>query len=90
VNTSRAEIVDLDALKQALDNNSIAGAAIDVFDKEPTPKGHWLTQHPRVLATPHIGYCTDETFEIFYGQMLEAMKAYYTGDANAIRVIAAP
>jgi len=88
VNTSRAPIVDLDALKQALDNNIIAGAAIDVFDKEPTPENHALVQHPRVLATPHIGYCTEETFKLFYTQMLEAFSAYYSG--NPTRVIAAP
>ena len=85
VNTSRAEIVDLNALQHALDNNIIAGAAIDVFEQEPTPSDHWMVKHPKVLATPHIGYCTVETFKIFYGQMLEAVEAYYAG-AN-IRVI---
>jgi len=85
---SRAEIVDLEALKYALDNNIIAGAAIDVFDKEPTPDNHWIVKHPKVLATPHVGYCTDETFTIFYEQMLEAFKAYYTD--KPIRVIASP
>lgn len=88
VNTSRAEIVDLDALRKALDNNTIAGAAIDVFEQEPTPAAHWAVQHPRVLATPHIGYCTEQTFQVFYTQTLEAFKAYY--DGKAIRVIAAP
>jgi phosphoglycerate dehydrogenase-like enzyme len=87
INTSRAQIVDLDALKHALDANTIAGAAIDVYEKEPTPANHWLVQHPRVLATPHIGYCTEETFHVFYEQMLEAFKAFYTG--AAIRVIGA-
>ncbi len=87
VNTSRAEIVDLKVLKNALDNGVIAGAAIDVFEKEPTPINHWAVQHPRVLASPHIGYCTHETFNIFYTQTLEAFKAFYTG--NPIRVIGA-
>lgn len=89
VNTSRAEIVDGAALKQALDENIIAGAALDVFEQEPTPENHWAIKHPRVLATPHVGYCTEETFHVFYGQMLDAFKAYYT-DNNPIRVIAAP
>lgn len=88
VNTSRAEIVDLSALKQALDSGVIAGAAVDVFEKEPTPANHWMVQHPRVLATPHVGYCTQETFDVFYTQTLEAFKAYYEG--NPIRVIGAP
>ncbi len=85
VNTSRAEIVDLKALQHALDNNIIAGAAIDVYEQEPTPPEYWMVDHPRVLATPHVGYCTKETFEVFYGQMLEAFKAYYAG--KPIRVI---
>jgi len=85
VNTSRAEIVDLDALKHALDNDIIAGAASDVFEQEPTPTDHWMVAHPKMLATPHIGYCTNETFKVFYSQMLEAFKAYYSG--APIRVI---
>ena len=87
INTSRAEIVNLDDLQQALDNNVIAGAAFDVFDVEPTPKDHWMINHPRVLATPHIGYCTNETFDVFYSQMLEAFEAYYAG--TPIRLISA-
>jgi len=88
VNTSRAEIVDPVALKQALDNNCIAGAASDVFEKEPADHNQWMVTHPKVLATPHIGYCTDETFRVFYGQMLDAFSAYFA-DAP-IRVIASP
>ena len=88
VNTSRAEIVDQNALQQALDTGAIAGAALDVFEREPTPAKHWAVQHPRVLATPHVGYCTKETFDIFYTQTLEAFKAYFEG--KPIRVIGAP
>ena len=85
VNTSRSEIIDPSALKQALDDNVIAGAATDVFDVEPASSKDWVVSHPKVLATPHIGYCTNETFDIFYGQMLEAFKAFYAG--SPIRVI---
>ena len=86
VNTSRAEIFDLPALKNALDNNIIAGAATDVFDVEPADQSNWMVKHPRVLATPHVGYCTDETFHVFYSQMLEAFDAFF--NATPIRVIA--
>lgn len=86
VNTSRAEIIDPHALEQALDNDVIAGAATDVFEVEPASRDDWVVNHPKVLATPHIGYCTNETFDVFYGQMLEAFKAFAAG--APIRVIA--
>ena len=86
VNTSRAEIFDLEALKSALDNGVIAGAATDVFPVEPATQEQWLVSHPKMLATPHIGYCTDETFKVFYGQMFEAFAAFFAG--SPIRVIA--
>jgi len=86
VNTSRAEIIDLGALRYALDHNIIAGAALDVFDVEPADDSNWMVTHPKILATPHVGYCTDETFTVFYGQMLEAFDAFFNRDA--IRVIA--
>lgn len=86
VNTSRAEIIDLNALRYSLDNNIIAGAATDVFDSEPTDDSNWMIKHPKVLSTPHIGYCTNETFQVFYTQMLEAFDAFFNG--KAIRVIA--
>lgn len=79
VNTSRAEIIDLNALKTALDNNVIAGAATDVFPVEPATQDQWLVNHPKILATPHIGYCTEETFKVFYQQMLAAFQGYYAG-----------
>ena len=79
INTSRAEIINPDDLKHALDNDIIAGAATDVFEIEPAKKSNWMVSHPKMLATPHIGYCTAETFEVFYQQMLEGFVAYYSG-----------
>jgi len=85
VNTSRAEIIDSKALKHALDNDIIAGAATDVFEIEPAKNSDWMVSHPKILATPHIGYCTAETFDVFYQQMLEGFIAYYNG--SPIRMI---
>lgn len=85
VNTSRAEIIDPVALRYALDNHIIAGLATDVFDTEPADINHWMVSHPKVLATPHVGYCTNETYKTFYGQMLEAFEAFHNG--KPIRVI---
>jgi phosphoglycerate dehydrogenase-like enzyme len=76
VNTSRAAIVDENALIRALETGEIAGAALDVFNEEPLGPGHRLRNTPGLLATPHIGYVTRETYEIFYGEMVEAVAAY--------------
>lgn len=79
VNTSRAEIVDEVALLRALNDGQIAGLATDVFSHEPVAASHPLVTHPRVLATPHVGYCTQETFAVFYAEMLDAFKAFHAG-----------
>ncbi len=76
INTSRGPIVDEDALVGALTGGTIAGAAVDVYEDEPLPPDHRLRTTPRLIATPHIGYVTRETYEIFYGEMVEAIAVY--------------
>jgi phosphoglycerate dehydrogenase-like enzyme len=66
INTSRGPIVDTAALLAALDEGSIAGAAVDVCDVEPLELTDPLRTHGRVLATPHIGYVTRELYQTFY------------------------
>jgi glyoxylate reductase len=61
VNAARGPIVDTDALTDALANNKIAYAALDVTDPEPLPVDHPLIKLPNVLITPHIGSATTET-----------------------------
>jgi phosphoglycerate dehydrogenase-like enzyme len=79
VNTSRGPIVDEAALIRALQDGTIAGAGLDVFDEEPLPLGHPFRRLPNTVITPHLGYVTEETYRVFYGQALEDIKAYLGG-----------
>ncbi len=85
INTSRSELADQAALIDALAEGRIAGAGIDVFDVEPLPLNHPYRSLPTVLATPHIGFATEENFRIFFEQSFENIAAYLKGDP--IRVV---
>jgi phosphoglycerate dehydrogenase-like enzyme len=79
INTSRAAIVDQDALLDALRAGRIAGAAVDVFDVEPLPAGHPMRSASRLLATPHLGYVSRANYATYYGQAVEDIRAYLDG-----------
>ena len=85
INTSRGPIINEDDLIIALSTNVIAGAGIDVYDKEPLPSDHKLRFLPNALLLPHLGYVTAENYSIFYTQMLENLDACVEG--KPIRVI---
>jgi phosphoglycerate dehydrogenase-like enzyme len=87
INTSRGEIVDTAALLTALDSGALAGAGIDVFDVEPLPPDDRRRTHPKILATPHIGYVTDATYRVFYAEAVEDVAAWQAG--APIRVLTA-
>ena len=85
INTSRGPIVNEDDLIIALSTNEIAGAGIDVFDKEPLSENNKLRFLPNALLTPHIGYVTAENYNIYFNQMIEALES--CANNNPIRVI---
>lgn len=79
VNTSRAGLVDEDALLRALAAGQFAGAALDVFEIEPLPADHPLRREPRALLSPHMGYVTADSFRLFYREVLEDIVAFASG-----------
>ena len=87
VNTSRGPLVDTAALVAALESRRIAGAAIDVFDEEPLAPDHPLRRVSNALLTPHLGYVTQKTYEAFYRDTVEDIRAWL--DGAPIRVVTA-
>jgi phosphoglycerate dehydrogenase-like enzyme len=85
INTSRGPIVDEPALLEALRSGTIAGAGVDVFDPEPLPPDHPLRHMDNVVATPHLGYVTRETYEVFFNDAIEDILAYARG--KPVRVL---
>ena len=85
INTSRGPIVNEDDLVIALSTNVIAGAGIDVYEKEPLPSSHKLRFLPNALLLPHLGYVTEENYSIFYNQMIENLESCVAG--KPIRII---
>ena len=87
VNTSRGPIIDEPALLAALNGRRIAGAALDVYDREPLSPDHPLRRLDNVVMTPHLGYVTVENYRQAYGQAVEDIRAFLAG--KPIRVLGA-
>lgn len=85
INTSRGPIVDELALARALEDGTIAGAGIDVFDVEPLAPDHPLLRAPNTVLTPHIGYVSTENSRVFFDHIVEDIKAFLEG--KPVRVI---
>lgn len=85
INTARGPLVDEAALIDALERQVIAGAGIDVFDQEPLPLQHPFRRLQNLLATPHIGYVTNNNYRQYFGEAVEDIQAFLRG--APVRVI---
>ena len=88
INTSRGPIVDEAALVEALQKGTIAGAALDVFDQEPLPPDHPLLGLDNTVITPHLGYVTSESYEVFFREAVEDIQAFLNG--QPVRALNSP
>ncbi len=84
VNTARAALVNEQALREALDSDSLAAAGFDVYWEEPLPKDHWLRTHPKVLLQPHMGGFTEEGYAWLLEPAVRNVLAYLDGNPRDV------
>ncbi len=90
INTARPQLVDETALVKALSERRIGGAGLDVFAIEPLPVDHPFRTLTNVVATPHVGFVTEENMRLFYEQSLANLAAYVAGTPINVITAAAP
>jgi glyoxylate/hydroxypyruvate reductase A len=79
LNVARGELLDEGALVASLDRGQVAGAVLDVFDREPLPRSHPLWRHPRVLISPHVSAVSDRFWSRETDLVVENVRRYRTG-----------
>jgi len=84
INTARGAIVDEGALIDVLKARSIAGAGLDVYEKEPLPADHPFRSLTNVVITPHLGYFTHEMLGTYYGEAVRLIEAFLDGKPERI------
>lgn len=87
INSSRGPLVDEAALLARLKAGKLI-AALDVYGQEPLPAGHPLRSFPNTVLTPHLGYGSQEVYQVFYGESIENVLAFM--DGKPIRVLNQP
>jgi phosphoglycerate dehydrogenase-like enzyme len=87
INTARAGIIDEGALIEALNAGKIAGAGLDVYGREPLSPDAPILKAANTVLTPHLGYVTRETYNVYFSQALEDVEAWLKG--APMRVIVA-
>ena len=84
VNTSRAELIEPDALISALNRGRPGMAAIDVFETEPILQGHALLRLENCICTPHIGYVEQDSYEMYFGAAFDNVINFIRGTPTNI------
>ena len=84
VNTSRAELIEPDALIAALNRGRPGMAAVDVFESEPILQGHALLRLENCICTPHIGYVEQESYELYFGAAFDNVVNFIKGTPTNI------
>ncbi|SFD64300.1 D-3-phosphoglycerate dehydrogenase [Paracidovorax konjaci] len=84
VNTSRAELIEPDALIAALNRGRPGMAAVDVFESEPILQGHALLRLENCICTPHIGYVEQDSYELYFGAAFDNVVNYIRGTPTNI------
>ncbi|HEY8485829.1 MAG TPA: NAD(P)-dependent oxidoreductase, partial [Limnochordales bacterium] len=86
VNTSRGELVDADALAEALRSGKLAGAALDVLPQEPPPAGHPLLSLDNVVVTPHVAWYSEDSLVELRTKAAQQVREVLLGGSARYRV----
>ena len=84
MNTSRAELIEPDALIAALNRGRPGLAAVDVFESEPILQGHALLRLENCICTPHIGYVEQDSYELYFGAAFDNVVNFIKGTPTNI------
>ncbi|CCD35783.1 D-3-phosphoglycerate dehydrogenase [Candidatus Paraburkholderia kirkii UZHbot1] len=84
VNTSRAELLEENALINSLHHNRPGMVVVDVFESEPILQGYGLLRLENVICTPHIGYVERESYELYFGAAFRNILAFDAGDESSV------